>query len=132
LLKADNRCHRWHLKRTRILLFDMPRMLRDIVVKTLAAEPDMEVAADVATADDLLRSVERRHADVVVTRRDDSSLAALLLTRQPQLKVLAVADNGRESSLYEMRPQRVPLGEITPQRLVTEIRKAVHGGDADG
>jgi DNA-binding NarL/FixJ family response regulator len=119
------------LKRTRILLFDMPRMLRDIVIETLAAEPDMEVAAEVATADDLLRSVERRNADVVVTRRDDSSLAALLLTRQPQLKVLAVADNGRESSLYEMRPQRVPLGEITPQRLVTEIRKAVHGGDDD-
>jgi DNA-binding NarL/FixJ family response regulator len=101
-------------------------MLRDIVMESLAAEPDMQVAAEVATADDLLRSVERTRADVVVTGRDDSSLASALLRKQPQLKILAVADNGRESSLYEMRPQRVPLGEITPQRLVTEIRKAVH------
>ena len=79
-----------------------------------------------------LRCVERRHADVVVIPSTIHHLPPSLLTRRPQLKVLAVADNGRGSSLYEMRPQRVPLGEITPQRLVMEIRKAVHGGDADG
>jgi DNA-binding NarL/FixJ family response regulator len=103
-------------------------MLRDIVMETLAVEPDMQVVGEVSTADELLRSVERTHADVVVTGRDDSPLASMLLRKQPQLKVIAVADNGRESSLYEMRPQRVPLGEITPRRLVAEIRQAVHGG----
>ena len=112
------------MERTRILLVELPPMLRDIIAETIAMEPDMEVVAEVPDASSLMSSFERTEVGVVVVGRDDPSLASMLLAQHPQLKILAVANHGRESSLYEMRPQREPLGEISPQRLVEEIRKA--------
>jgi DNA-binding NarL/FixJ family response regulator len=113
------------LQCTRIAVVEMPRMLRDIVAETIAMEPDMEVVAEFSDATSVASSNDRMAVEVVVVGRDDRSLADLLLAQHPQLKIFAVANHGRESSLYEMRPQRVPLGETSPQRLVEEIRKAV-------
>jgi hypothetical protein len=43
---------------------------------------------------------------------------------RPQLTVVAVADDGSKASLYQLRPQSVLLGELSPQRLVRLIREA--------
>jgi hypothetical protein len=97
-------------------------MLRDIVAETLSTEGDMEVVDEVLDDDSLTCSLE--HSDVVIVGTDDPSLAARLLEEHPHLKVLAVRGHGRESLLYQLRPQRVSLGEISPQKLIDEIRKA--------
>jgi DNA-binding NarL/FixJ family response regulator len=99
-------------------------MLRDIVAESLASEPDMEIVAEVLDASSLPASVKCSNTHVVVIGRDDSLLAARLLNECPRVKVLVVASHGRESWLYELRPQRVALGEISPQKLIQEIRKA--------
>jgi DNA-binding NarL/FixJ family response regulator len=116
------------LQRTRILLVEMPQILRDIVAGVLADEPDMEVVGEAATMNGLSQTVVETGADVVVVGRNDPSLAATLMERRARLRVLAVTAGGRESWLYELRPQRIPLGEISPQRLVDEIR--MRGGGA--
>lgn len=104
--------------RTRIVLAEMPEMLRDIVAGILLEQPDMEVVGGT----EALESLRDVDADVVVIGHDDPALAARLVTGRPCLKVLAVTADGRESCRYELRPERAPLGEISPQRLVDEIR----------
>jgi len=47
-----------------------------------------------------------------------------LVTSHPQIKVLAVAGDGRGAFLYELRPQTSSLGEVSPQGLVDAIRAA--------
>jgi len=111
------------LERTRILLVEMPRMLRDIVVGVLADKPNMEVVAEAAAMSEVPETVLETGADVVVVGRDDPPLADTLLERAPGLRILAMTADGRESWLYELCPQRVPLGEISPERLVSEIRQ---------
>lgn len=108
--------------RTRIVLAEMPEMLRDIVAGILVEQPDMEIVGGAVAMKSLADVVDSVAADVVVIGRDEPALAMRLVTDRPCLKVLAVTADGRESCRYELRPQRAALGEISPSRLVDEIR----------
>jgi DNA-binding NarL/FixJ family response regulator len=112
------------LERTRILLADLPRMIREIISDTLASQDDMEVVAELPTLASLPAALEDSQADVVVLGGDDPMLAVALLQRIPHLTVLAVSEEGRESWLYELRPKRVLISEISPRRLVGAIRES--------
>ena len=84
----------------RIVLADMPRMLRE--------------------------TLEEHDADFVITGADvlrPDDVDALLEAR-PRMKVLAVVGDGRDAFLYELRPQKVPLGEVSPHTLLEAIRAA--------
>ena len=71
-------------------------------------------------------AVKRSRADVVVIGRGNKAgegdEAAYRLVRQLRLKVLSVAGDGKSSTLYELRPQRIPLGELSARRLCKAIR----------
>ena len=62
-------------------------------------------------------SWRRARPDIVVLGGDDPTLAAELLGQSPRLKVLAVADEGQDSWLYGLRPERTRLGDLSPTRL---------------
>jgi hypothetical protein len=47
------------------------------------------------------------------------------LLRHPHVKVLAIADNGKSGSLYELQPRRVSLGKISARTLTQAIRGGV-------
>jgi DNA-binding NarL/FixJ family response regulator len=118
------------LEKTRILLADVPQMLRDIVRETLAAERDMEIVGEVTDVNSLRDWLEHDDTCLVIFGGEDPTVAATLLTECSPPRVLALS--GRESWLYELRPQRVSLGEISPTRLVEEIRKATRGMNGTG
>jgi chemotaxis response regulator CheB len=112
------------LKRIRVLLAKMPALMLDIIHHVIAAEPDMAVIG-VVDDGDLPAAVGRTRADVVVVGHDaqaerDSYLQLLL--RHPHVKVLAIADNGKSGSLYELQPRRVSLGKISARTLTQAIR----------
>ena len=111
------------MEKSHLLLVDMPRMLRDVVVDAISRADDVELVGDVDAlgAREALREAA---VDFVITGRDDSRLATGLLSVRPRLKVLAMIDDGRESALYELRPEKVPLGELSPRRLVAIVREA--------
>ncbi len=100
-------------------------MLCDIIRNVVADQPDMLVVGELPHRAGLLDGVERSQASVVVLGLSDSELpvecTALLATR-PQTRVLGVAADGRRAFLYELRPHRTPLGEVSPAGLVEAIR----------
>ncbi len=101
----------------------MPRILREIIEQAVADEPDMEIveAGDVP----LGQAVESSMADFVIAGADyDFGEVARALDVRPRLRVLAVSGDGREAFLYELRPTRTPLGEVSPRRIVDAIRGA--------
>lgn len=77
-------------------------------------EADLEVVDDVSRAEVLEYAAHRHDVDVVVIGSDDPELALRLLDLQPQLKVLAVGGEGIDTRLYELRPWRVLLGDVSP------------------
>jgi len=112
-------------RRTRILLVEMTGMLCDILAAVLSAEPDMEVVGVLSSRGKLRATVAETKADVVVLALEDSELpedCGRLLHAHPRMRVLGVASDGRRGFLYELRPLKASLGELSPQGLVETIR----------
>jgi hypothetical protein len=50
-----------------------------------------------------------------------------LLSIAPRISVLMVAASGRTAALYELRPRKTPLGDVTAAGLIAAIRERSHG-----
>jgi hypothetical protein len=102
----------------------MPTLMLDIVHHVVATQPDM-VIVDKVDAAELSAAVQRTRADVVVIGHDENgerNLFLSLLLRRPQLRVLAIADDGKSGCLYDLRPRRVRIGKISAGSLAEAIR----------
>jgi chemotaxis response regulator CheB len=113
------------LASTRILVVALPRMLEEIVTDILRAQRGMEIAGTIRKVDGLTRKVARTRPDVVVIGGDDAPLAAALLEQSPRLKVLAVAEEGKDWWLYSLTAERTRLGSLSSATLVRAVESAV-------
>ena len=112
----------------RIALVTPSGILRDLVVATLAEEPDITVVGEAPDSAGLDQVLEQTPADLVIWTNGDHDMRHVfpaLLEAHPRLKVLTVRNDGRRSSLWELRPHPTELGEISPRLLVETIRKVV-------
>jgi hypothetical protein len=102
----------------------MPALLLDILHHIVESAPDMTIVGQIAD-DDLAGAAKRLRADAILVgedaARDTREYAQLLLSR-PRLKVLVIANEGKNGTLLEMRPQHIPLGEISAETLRDAIR----------
>ncbi len=108
---------------SRIVLVDLPRITREIIEQAVGAEPDMVIVDGLADGASLPDAVKRREPDFVISGRDyEFAEVCAILDERPRLRVLAVLEDGREATLYELRPTRTPLGEVSPLTIVEAIR----------
>jgi DNA-binding NarL/FixJ family response regulator len=114
------------LERTRIVLIDMPPLLREIVRDAVEREADLELVGELDDAPDVTDALERDRADFVIVGSDAAATGSVasLVAAQQGMRALELRADGRESVLYELRPHRVPLGEISAEALVRTIRTA--------
>jgi hypothetical protein len=99
----------------------MSQMLREIVRSLVAGDPDLELVAELSDARGLADAVSHCGPDVVVGRSKPGEIRDLL-ERRPTMKIVQVENDGRSSFLYELRPHRVPLGELSNARLLEVLR----------
>jgi DNA-binding NarL/FixJ family response regulator len=114
------------LKRIRVLLGDMPTMLRDIVTDVVANEPDLEVSGVLGPRESLQAGLKRVQADVLVVgnRRPDLGTAEEIWREWPLVKILMIATDARSAVLYALRPIEIVLGDISPEGLAAALRGA--------
>ena len=99
-------------------------VLGDIVRREAAAGGGVTFVGELDTADDLLPRLRRTPAEVVLFALRKAGAPRIffeILAERPATRVLAVEDDGRRASLYEMRPHRVALGEVSASELVQHI-----------
>jgi len=111
------------LERTRIVLIDMAPLLREIVRAAVVREPDLDIVAEHDEID--VRSVlELDDPDFIIVGENAATAEDLrvLVGVGRGLRALEVQSDGRESVLYELRPHRISLGEISSDTLVRAIR----------
>lgn len=104
-------------------------MLSDIVTKTLEAAPD--IAVTVVPGSEALSAAEAIEADVAVLAGAPAGLPPLgreLLAKHPRMHVVAIRRDGRDTSLYELRPFERKLGEISPASLLDAVRRVGPAG----
>lgn len=115
----------------RVLIFSMPRLLDDILgsffsddagVTVMSCPPGVTSMADAATMID---------ADVVIAAERDAGPREIsyLLERMPHTRALTVADDGHTGVLYELRPHRRLIGELSADSVRSTIRQAGRRGE---
>jgi chemotaxis response regulator CheB len=114
--------------RAKILIVEIPSLLRELIGEIIAAEGDMEVVGELADRTRISELAERTGANFVIAglANDEFDLVYEELLRQrPAMRILAVKREGRDSSLYELLPHAETVGELSAETLLSVIR----GGD---
>lgn len=79
----------------RVLVANRPRLMRELVVATLADQSDIEIVGEIASDAEITEHVDRLRPDcLVITLESPESrpgLCGFLLGRYPRMKILAVA-----------------------------------------
>lgn len=109
-------------------------VLGELVTRTLRAAPDIEVLGEASSVTTLLATVREKRPQVVVLDLHDASMLPPyldVLVAFPRVVILAIVDDGRNASLYEMRPRETRIGELGPRELIAAIRSAIVARPAD-
>jgi DNA-binding NarL/FixJ family response regulator len=99
-----------------------------MVERAVARQHDMAVVGRATSLGELLELARATAPDVVVIGLYDSELpeACLdLLWERPRVKVLGIEEHEGRAYLYELRPEQVEIGEVSPDEVVDTIRAAV-------
>jgi hypothetical protein len=112
------------------VLIDLRGVLGGVVLELLKDAYGAGAVGEVPSGVPLAHAVNQTRPKVVVTALDDDAdpaVAPRVLTRlledHPRLRILVVEGGGRSGSLWELRPTRTRLGELSPQLLI----RAIHG-----
>lgn len=92
------------MKRVRVLVANRPRLMREIVLATIADQPDIEIVGDLDQIANLPEIVEQVRPDVLIVALDDqehgTGECGFLLGQYPHMKILALAPEQNRGMLY--------------------------------
>lgn len=113
----------------RVALISMKPKLRDILSDAVAREKDMQLVP--CDADPFADGAAAR-ADVLVCEIGDpvdAEIPTRLLHAAPHVRVLMIAEAGDRAALYELRPTRKVLLNVSMSHVIDAIRFGVEQGD---
>ena len=92
----------------------------------LMNEPDMEIVGEADNTIDILLKVGTTHADVVAIdlppTGEDPGLCSHLLSEYPQVKIIAISEEGDTAVTYESGVVRKYLPDMSLENLTDLIR----------
>ena len=120
---------RWErvVRKIRVLVANRPRLMRELVLATIADQPDIEVVGETQNESEIAELVDTTRPDFLIIALDQTEvrpeLCGFLLGRYPGMKVLAVAPQENNSILYsafvDIRAKRI---ENSEQGLLNSLR----------
>ena len=91
------------MQKIRVLVANRPRLMRELVLATVADQPDIEIVGEAENDRDVTELVEKTRPDCLIIALDDPEerpgLCGFLLGRYPNMRVLAVA-SGQKNSIF--------------------------------
>ena len=92
-------------KRTiRVVVANEPRLMRELVLETIAGQPDIEIVSEVQNRADITRVVEDVQPDFLIIELTESESCLLLysklLQQFPKMKILALSLDGDSKIFY--------------------------------
>ena len=118
--------------KTRVLLIDMPRLLRDMLARAIDAQPDMRVVGQEGHPAAIEQAVKDTEPEFVVVGLEHAELPAdcqIFLRSRATPRLLGIEAVDGRAFLYELQPERERISEasITPDELVSAIRTVAAG-----
>ena len=115
------------MERLRIIVVDMPRLVRDLIERAIVAQPDMTLLAMLESPRQMVQAARAMRPDFVVIGLKAKALPSEcreLMAEHPTVRLLGIEAVAGEAHLYELRPHREALGEVSPVDVVSVIRGA--------
>jgi len=92
------------MKRIRVLVANQPRLMRELIMATIADQPDIELVGEVGNQEDLNEAVAQSRPDVLIVAMDeldkDQVQCGFLLGRYPEMKIIALAPEQNRALFY--------------------------------
>jgi AmiR/NasT family two-component response regulator len=92
------------VKRVRVLIANRPRLMRELLMATIADQPDIEIVGEIHDEADLAEVVEQVRPDVLIVAMDEPEKrlgqCGFLLGRYPHMKILALAPEQNRALFY--------------------------------
>jgi AmiR/NasT family two-component response regulator len=92
------------VRRVRVLVANHPRLMRELVLATIADQPDIEVVGEVQNEGELAEIVEQVLPDVLILAMDEpekrQGQCGFLLGRHPDMRILALAPEQNRGIFY--------------------------------
>jgi len=115
------------VQKIRVLVANRPRLMRELVLATIADQPDIEIVGQTQNESEIAELVDTTRPDFLIIALDQTEvrpeLCGFLLGRYPGMKVLAVAPQENNSILYsafvDIRAKRI---ENSEQGLLNSLR----------
>jgi DNA-binding NarL/FixJ family response regulator len=111
----------------RVVLADMSRLTRELMLRILKAEPGVDVVAEVPDHAFSLRDiVAEAAAEIVILGVDAPALLAEcieLLDEGALDRVLAVSADGRRAHLFDAGPDDMHTDELSPRFVLDVVRR---------
>lgn len=90
-------------KTTRILVANHPKLMREVILATLADQPGIEIVGEVSDESEILQQVQATLPDLLVIALEEGeqrpSLCDQVLREYPDLRIIAVASR-KDRTLY--------------------------------
>ncbi|HEX9112424.1 MAG TPA: hypothetical protein VF845_13170 [Terriglobales bacterium] len=117
------------MRTTRVLVANRPRLMREMVLATIADEPDIEVVGETESEAQITELVERMRPDYLIIGLEQPEvrpgLCGFLLGRYPRMKILAVSAQQHQSVFYwAFVDIRSRIVETSEQGLLSALRHA--------
>ena len=92
------------MKRVRVLVANRPRLMREMVLATIADQPDIEVVGDIEDTSNISEIIEEVLPDVLILALENPEKrpgeCGFLLGRYPHMKILALAPEQNRGVFY--------------------------------
>lgn len=92
------------MPKIRVLVANRPRLMRELVLATIADQPDIEVVGEAGNDREITELVERMRPDFLIIALEDPEqrpgLCGFLLGRYPSMRILAIPSGQQESTYY--------------------------------
>jgi len=116
------------VKTFRILVANKPKLMRELLLETLAEQPWIEIVGEVADEADIPDSVQRSSPDLLVVTAEEHgkrpNICDTLFRHFPKLRIVAVAPRENYTVCYWTSVD-IHSGEIEPSEegLLTAVRQ---------
>jgi chemotaxis response regulator CheB len=92
------------MKRVRVLVANQPRLMRELIMTTIADQSDIELVGEVTNPKEIAEAVEQVRPDVLILGMDKQggshAQCGFLLGRHPEMKILALAPEQNRALFY--------------------------------
>ncbi len=111
----------------RVMLLEMPQLLRDIFEHAIEQRGDCEVLKDGNGVH--RQAVSDPSPDIVVLGLgaiEDTKLVPALLTRWPHAQIVTVMATGDQATAYEVTTRRRAIDQMTPEKIMQRVCTLVY------